>query len=112
ASACLLLFAGRHDRRTWLLGIYCLLKATQPPLHMLPAFLLELAPPEALAHLEPADRGLGKLRGDTAAVAPLLDRLLRTGADPFGLSIVGREMKRPEDDWRRRKRYPSAAPPP
>ena len=52
ASACLLLFAGRRDRRTWLLGIYCLLKATEPQLHMLPAFLLELPPPEQLsAHL-------------------------------------------------------------
>ena len=52
ASAGLLLFAGRHDRRTWLLGLYCLLKATLPPQHMLPAFLLELPPPEQLsAHL-------------------------------------------------------------
>ena len=52
AGACLLLFAGRHDPRTWLLGIYCLLKATHPQLHMLPAFLLELPPPEQLsAHL-------------------------------------------------------------
>ena len=52
ASACLLLFAGRRDRRTWLLGIYCLLRATQPQLHMLPAFFLELPPPEQLsAHL-------------------------------------------------------------
>ncbi len=52
ASACLLLFAGRRDRRTWLLGIYCLLKATEPQVHMLPAFFLELPPPEQLsAHL-------------------------------------------------------------
>ena len=49
ASACLLLLAGRRERRTWLLGIYCLLRATQPQLHMLPAFLLELPPPEQLS---------------------------------------------------------------
>ncbi len=52
AGACLLLLAGRHDPRTWLLGVYCLLKATQPQLHMLPAFLMDLPPPEQLsAHL-------------------------------------------------------------
>ncbi|MYK88072.1 MAG: hypothetical protein F4018_06835, partial [Acidobacteria bacterium] len=45
-AAVLLLVAGRRDLRTWLLGVYCLLKATLPPLHMLPAFFLEIAPPE------------------------------------------------------------------
>ena len=45
-AAFLLLTAGRRELRTWLLGVYCLLKATLPPLHMLPAFFLEIAPPE------------------------------------------------------------------
>ena len=61
AAAVLLLIAGRRDLRTWLLGVYCLLKATLPPLHMLPAFFLEIAPPEqfsafvqALPAVEPA----------------------------------------------------------
>ncbi|MCY3846954.1 MAG: serine/threonine-protein kinase [Acidobacteria bacterium] len=47
ASAALLLFAGRRDRRTWLLGGYFLLRATAAPLHMLPAFLGHMPP----AHL-------------------------------------------------------------
>ncbi len=38
ASAVLLLWTGRQDRRTWLLGSYFLFKATLAPLHMLPAF--------------------------------------------------------------------------
>ena len=49
ASAVLLLWAGRRDWRTWLLGIYCLLKATQAPLLMLQAFVLELPPPPEYA---------------------------------------------------------------
>ena len=49
AGAGLLLWAGRGDWRTWLLGVYSLLKATNAPLHMLPAFLLELPPPEEYA---------------------------------------------------------------
>ena len=61
ASACLLLLAGRRDPRTSLLGAYFLLKATQAPMHMLPAFwggmppvhvlqdsLWELPPPSTL----------------------------------------------------------------
>ena len=47
ASAGLLLFAGRRDRRTWLLGGYFLFKATLAPLHMLPAFWGQMPP----AHL-------------------------------------------------------------
>ena len=61
AGACVLLWAGRGDWRTWLLGIYCLLKATQAPLHMLPAFVLEVPPPpEYAAYLQhlPADSRL------------------------------------------------------
>ena len=49
AAAGLLLWAGRGDWRTWLLGVYSLLKATQAPLHMLPAFVLEVPPPTAYA---------------------------------------------------------------
>ena len=60
-GAGLLLWAGRGDWRTWLLGVYCLLKATNAPLHMLPAFVLELPPPQEYAaylqHL-PADSRL------------------------------------------------------
>ena len=40
---------GAGDWRTWLLGVYCLLKATNAPLHMLQAFFLELPPPPAYA---------------------------------------------------------------
>ena len=60
AGAVLLLWAGRGDWRTWLLGIYCLLKATQAPLLMLQAFVLELPPPPEYAaflqHLPAANR--------------------------------------------------------
>ena len=47
-NAGLLLFAGRRDRRTWLLGVYFLLKATHAPQLMLPSFLLEMPPPPML----------------------------------------------------------------
>ena len=60
ASAGLLLWAGRRDWRTWLLGVYCLLMATQAPLLMLQAFVLELPPPQEFAaflqHLPAANR--------------------------------------------------------
>ena len=60
ASAGLLLWAGRRDWRTWLLGVYCLLKATNQPLYMLQAFFLELPPPPEYAaflqHLPAANR--------------------------------------------------------
>ena len=46
AAAFLLLAAGRRDMRTWLLGVYCLLKATLPPLTMLQGFFMEWPPPE------------------------------------------------------------------
>ena len=50
ANACLLLFAGRFDRRTWLLGAYFLLRAPGPSLHLLMAMLGELPPPPELDH--------------------------------------------------------------
>ena len=60
AGAGLLLWAGRRDWRTWLLGVYCLLMATQAPLLMLQAFVLELPPPQEfsafLQHLPAANR--------------------------------------------------------
>ena len=60
AGAGLLLWAGRRDWRTWLLGVYCLLKASHAPLLMLPAFVLELPPPQEfdafLQHLPAANR--------------------------------------------------------
>ncbi len=49
AGAVLLLAAGGRDLRTRLLGVYCLLKATLAPLHMLPAFFLDIPPPEQLS---------------------------------------------------------------
>ena len=49
ASAGLLLFAGRRDPRTWLLGVYWLLKATHPQMHMLPAFIADMPPAEQFA---------------------------------------------------------------
>ena len=59
-GASLLLWAGRGDWRTWLLGAYCLLKTTNAPLLMLPAFLLEMPPPQEhaafLQHLPAASR--------------------------------------------------------
>ena len=48
ASAALLLFAGRGDRRTSLLGGYFLFKATVPLTHMLPAFWGQMPPVGAL----------------------------------------------------------------
>ncbi len=48
ASAGLLLLAGRHDRRTWLLGGYFLFKATVALPHMLPAFWGQMPPPDVL----------------------------------------------------------------
>ena len=48
ASAGLLLFAGRRDRRTSLLGGYFLFKATVPLPHMLPAFWGQMPPVGAL----------------------------------------------------------------
>ena len=45
ATACLLLFAGRGDRRSRLLGVSFLLLASLPTVHMLLAFVLELPPP-------------------------------------------------------------------
>ena len=44
-TACLLLFAGRGERRSRLLGVYSLLLASQVTVHMLPAIVLELPPP-------------------------------------------------------------------
>ena len=44
ASAALLLFAGRRDRRTWLLGGFFLFRATLAPLHMLPGLLGQMPP--------------------------------------------------------------------
>ena len=65
AGAGLLLWAGRGDWRTWLLGVYCLLMATHSPLYMLQAFFLELPPPPEYAafiqHLPTANRVLAAL---------------------------------------------------
>ena len=52
ASAGLLLSVGRRDRRTRLLGVFFLLKATVAPLHILPAMLWGMPPPHLL-HLVP-----------------------------------------------------------
>ena len=47
-NAVLLLIAGRRERRSKLLGVFFLLKATHAPQWMLPAFLLELPSPSIL----------------------------------------------------------------
>ena len=74
ASAGLLLWAGRGDWRTWLLGVYCLLKATNAPLHMLQAFFLELPPPQEFAaflqQLPAANRLFGALYVPAFLFAP------------------------------------------
>ncbi len=53
ASACLLLSVGRRDRRTRLLAVFFLLKATLAPMHILPAVLWGLPPPHLL-HTAPS----------------------------------------------------------
>ena len=49
-SACLFLSAGRRDRRTWLLGVYFLLKATLTNPFVLLAFLLGVPPTEPFGY--------------------------------------------------------------
>ena len=78
AAAGLLLWAGRGDWRTWLLGVYCLLKATHAPLHMLPAFVLELPPAAGVrglsaapARRQPALAGLLRSRVPVRAGLPV-----------------------------------------
>ena len=74
AAAGLLLWAGRGDWRTWLLGVYCLLEATNAPLHMLQAFVLELPPPQEYAaylqHLPAGSRLLLALHVPAFLFAP------------------------------------------
>ena len=74
AGAGLLLWAGRGDWRTWLLGVYCLLKATTEPLYMLQAFFLELPPPPEYAaflqHLPAANRVFAALYVPAFLFAP------------------------------------------
>ena len=74
AGAGLLLWAGRGDWRTWLLGVYCLLKATNQPLYMLQAFFLELPPPPEYAaflqHLPAANRLFSALYVSAFLFAP------------------------------------------
>ena len=48
-TAFLLLVAGRRESRAWLLGLYCLLSASQSAHLMLPAFLLDMPPPDMFA---------------------------------------------------------------
>ena len=48
-TAFLLLVAGRREPRAWLLGLYCLLSASQSAHLMLPAFLLDMPPPDMFA---------------------------------------------------------------
>ena len=74
AGAGLLLWAGRGDWRTWLLGVYCLLKATNASLYMLQAFFLELPPPPEYAaflqHLPAANRLFAALHVPAFLFAP------------------------------------------
>ena len=48
ATASLLLFAGRREERTRLLGVYFLLRATQATAHMFAAFFLEIPAPDRM----------------------------------------------------------------
>ena len=61
AAAFLLLAAGRRDPRTWLLGVYCLLKGTLPPLHILPAIFLDIPPPDQFTAFAQALPASGRL---------------------------------------------------
>ena len=53
ATAFLLLVAGRREPRARLLGLYCLLSATNASQLMLPAFLLDMPPPEMFCGVPP-----------------------------------------------------------
>ena len=55
ATAFLLLVAGRREPRAWLLGLYCLLSASQSAHLMLPAFLLDMPPPGYVRGVPPRD---------------------------------------------------------
>ena len=74
ATACLLLLAGRREERTWLLGVYFLLRATRAPAHMFPAFFLELPAPDMMdafvLDAPAATRFLGYLHAPPFLFAP------------------------------------------
>ena len=82
AGAGLLLWAGRGDWRTWLLGVYCLLMATQAPLLMLQAFVLELPPPPGVRGLSAAPA-----RRQPALCCPLRSRVPVRAGLPVGVRI-------------------------
>ena len=88
ASAALLLFAGRRERRTWLLGGYFLFRATLAPLHMLPAFLGQMPPAEML------QGAVWKIPWPTMAVLHLCGLPLALAIPPAFLWAFARECPR------------------
>ncbi len=88
ASAVLLLFAGRRERRTWLLGGYFLFRATLAPLHMLPAFLGHVPPPETL------EASIWEIPGPTMALLHLCGFPLAFAIPPAFLWAFARECPR------------------
>ncbi len=88
ASAALLLFAGRRDRRTWLLGGYFLFRATLAPLHMLPAFLGHLTPAVLL------QASVWEIPGPTRAFLLLCGYPLAFAIPPAFLWAFARECPR------------------
>ena len=88
ASAVLLLFAGRRERRTWLLGGYFLFRATLAPLHMLPAFLGQVPPADLL------QGAVWKIPWPTMAVLHLCGLPLALAIPPAFLWAFARECPR------------------
>ena len=88
ASAALLLFAGRRERRTWLLGGYFLFRATLAPLHMLPAFLGQVPPADLL------QGAVWKIPWPTMAVLHLCGLPLALAIPPAFLWAFARECPR------------------
>ena len=88
SSAALLLLAGRRDRRTWLLGGYFLFRATFAPLHMLPAFLGQMPPPDML------EASVWELPGTTHAWLLLCGYPLGFAIPPAFLWAFARECPR------------------
>ncbi|MCY4057336.1 MAG: hypothetical protein OXG44_04975, partial [Gammaproteobacteria bacterium] len=85
ASAVLLLFAGRRERRTWLLGGYFLFRTTLAPLHMLPAFLGQVPPAEML------EASVWEIPGPTMALLHLCGFPLALAIPPAFLWAFARE---------------------
>ena len=88
-SAALLLLAGRHDRRTWLLGTYFLFKATLPLLHIFPGLLGLLPPPDMQQQVS-----IWEMAGTTVALALFCGYPLAFAMPPAFLWAFARECPR------------------